>query len=155
MPDVHGDDYFIYGNHDDALICEKSPKFLGDFGIKQIDGRKVFFLSGAMSTDKQYRIEGKSWWAYEELTYVQLCDAAELYRREKPEIVITHDCPLTPRKEMFGYRDAGRTVQALESMFADHQPEHWVFGHHHLNRAAQICGTRFVCVPELCTYIIN
>lgn len=155
MPSLTEKDFFIHGNHDDALICEKSPNFLGSFGVKQMNDHKVFFLSGAESIDKQYRTEGKTWWAYEELTYEELCQAVELYRKEKPNIVVTHDCPLATRKQMFGLTESGRTIQALEAMLCDHQPKEWVFGHHHLNRQDTICGVKFTCVAELSVYQIH
>jgi predicted phosphodiesterase len=150
MPQVTENDYFISGNHDDSLICEKSPHFLGDFGCREFRGVKVFWVSGAMSTDRQYRTEGIDWWAYEELTYEELDEAAKLFIAEKPQLVITHDCPMQVRERMlWQHRPSGITVQALTQMFHSHQPKRWVFGHHHFHHDDTVDGTLFSCCAEL------
>jgi hypothetical protein len=66
--------------------------------------------------------------------------------------MVTHDCP------MFFYSTGLKkqiiipsvTAQALDSAFEKHQPELWIFGHHHVNVDVTIKGTRFICLNELC-----
>ena len=67
---------FIHGNHDDPVLCAKSPHFLGRYGyIEKLD---LFYISGAFSTDKdpQYgsRVCGGGG-PYS--PYVQSCDGCE------------------------------------------------------------------------------
>ena len=143
-------DFWIAGNHDDALVCERCPGNLGDFGARQLCGYSVFFLRGAMSTDRRLRREGETWWAYEELTDQQLDEAVRLYEQVRPQVVITHDCPRQIRDRWFrGQFDESRTVDALSRMFETNQPLYWAFGHHHHPRQEEYRGTHFICVHEL------
>jgi predicted phosphodiesterase len=154
-PKVGPNDLWIAGNHDDALVCEKCPGNLGDFGCREIGDQKVFWVRGADSYDKMYRKEGISWWAYEELTYPQLMEAIELFIKEKPDIMITHDCPafLYPILMHMQNRDLranlSKTPLALNNMFEIHQPKQWLFGHHHISYSSMQAGTKFTCLNEL------
>lgn len=148
-PVVGSNHFFINGNHDNPAECVNIPNYLKDFGIKEVKGHRFFYICGAQSTDKEYRTENVDWWEAEQLPYDRLCEAVALYEKEKPDIVISHDCPMTPRQSMFGYRDGGRTAQALETMFNIHQPKVWAFGHHHRQKQETVCGTRFMCFGEL------
>jgi Icc-related predicted phosphoesterase len=135
---------------------------LGDFGTAEIDGRKIFYVSGAWSIDRAYRIEGVSWWPDEELSVVELNNAIDLYTQEKPEIMITHDGPSPATTWILnrfmltsenGYREQSpaptRTGHALSAMFEIHQPKIWIFGHWHYSWIKKIKGTVFVCLNEL------
>ena len=149
-PECGPNDFWIAGNHDDALVCEKCPGNLGDFGVRQFCGYSVFFMRGAMSTDRAFRTEGESWWAYEELTDQQLDQAVNLYRESRPEVVVTHDCPRQIRDHWFKCAFVeSRTVDALSRMLKAHQPLHWALGHHHHPREELFLGTHFICVNEL------
>lgn len=148
-PKVTPNDYWIAGNHDDALVCEKCPGNLGDYGHKIINERKIFWVRGALSIDRAMRVEGETWWAYEELTYQQLNDAVSLYKEIKPDIVISHDCPRQLHAEHYRYKESGRTVEALGVMLEAHSPTKWVYGHYHVHYDNTIFGTRFICLAEL------
>lgn len=148
MPQLDANDFFIHGNHDNSMICALSPHFLGEYGVKELKDMKVFYLSGAMSTDKAYRTEGDDWWEWEELTYQQLTAAVALYIETKPDLVVSHDCP-TKMREVFGYREGGRTVAAMDQMFEAWKPKAWAFGHHHWQTQCMIDGTKFYCCGEL------
>lgn len=149
-PNVPTDrDFWITGNHDNCDVCINVKGYLGDFGWKEILGQKIFWIRGAMSTDKEHRTPGITWWDNEELPYRLLNYAIDLYREVEPEIVISHDCPAQLRREHFNHRDWGRTVEALGQMLNNHSPKVWAFGHHHISLDRQVFGTRFVCLPEL------
>jgi predicted phosphodiesterase len=83
------------------------------------------------------------------LSMQQLSEAVALFELEKPEIVITHDCPMQIREKWFEHRNFNRTVQAMTAMFHNHQPESWCFGHHHRFVEEKIDGTNFMCLAEL------
>ena len=117
---------------------------------------------GSWSIDRQFRIEGISWWPEEELTISELNDAVDLYIETKPEIVITHDGPgpfthyILNRyalQSQAWYKESTvnptRTGQALSAMFEAFQPKIWCIGHWHTDYEKIIKGTRFICINEL------
>lgn len=152
--------WFIRGNHDNPEIALQNSQYLGNFGVKEIDGYKIFFVSGAWSIDRIHRTQGKDWWPEEELTVQQLNEALDLYIMEKPEIVISHDGPQQPTYKLLNriLYDNGsyiirspiptRTGQALTAMFENHKPKLWLFGHYHTKWEMTIDSTKFICLPE-------
>jgi hypothetical protein len=149
--------YFIRGNHDNPAVARAHPNYLGDYGVKIIDDRKVFYLSGAWSIDQRFRRSGLTWWYDEELSIKELEDAFELYINERPEIVLSHDCPtkvaahILLRHSLYGNPEVypTRTGQALSAMFSAYQPKYWNFGHYHADWEKTIEGTEFQCLNEL------
>lgn len=146
IPEQHR---FIRGNHDNPDVCRQHPNYLGEFGYTDKD---IFFVSGAYSIDKDWRIEGVSWWNDEELSYTQGQECIDLYKKIKPKIMVSHDCPeslcssqFCEHKEMI----KTRTGQFLQMMFEYHSPKLWVFGHYHTSFKKVIGGTEFVCLAEL------
>ena len=125
------------GNHDnyDAI----PPHALGDYGTHTIplkEGEfKFFFIRGAFSIDQWRRVVGISWWENEELSWEQMYALIPIWEKEKPEIVMSHDCPAmllpsvgcSPRD---GLRPS-RTCNIMDNLFAIHRPKLWIFGHHH------------------------
>ena len=59
-----------------------------------IDNIGHLFLGGAESTDRVYRVEGKSWWAKETPKYTDYNIAMVNLEKYKPEVVVTHDVPI-------------------------------------------------------------
>ena len=154
-PKVGPNDFWIAGNHDDALICKKCPCNLGDYGVKQVMGMKVFFIRGAMTTDKYRRHDGISFWQYEELTYQDCLKAIDLYIQEKPDMVVSHDCPMQVRSlHKMAQRPHGVTVPVLTQMYEAHQPNYWCYGHHHMNWKDKVGDTAFTCIAPLERVII-
>lgn len=109
--DVHA----ILGNHEAHDKVDKYPFLLGDYGYKDIDGFKFFYVSGGYSIDKDYRIkrdklwhrylqdegihmlinpEGHySWFPQEELSKDELEKCINLYEEIKPDILLAHEQP--------------------------------------------------------------
>lgn len=144
---------FIHGNHDDPEMCAKEKGYLGRYGVTP---EGIFFMSGAFSVDAFYRTSGVDWWFNEQLNIQELDEAIELYKKTKPDIVITHDCPRSLYPFMLNkigkpqgplYENA--TSHALETMRNFHQPKIHVFGHWHRSVDEQIGDTRFICLNEL------
>lgn len=129
---------FIRGNHDDPEICRASPNYLGDFGAQG----ELFYVSGAFSIDYQFRTPGLDWWYDEELSVPQFEECLKLYENAKPRVVISHDCPnfLNPQ-----YAPT-RTSSYLQTMHNIHQPDLWLFGHHHVSRTTTYGKTTFRCL---------
>jgi predicted phosphodiesterase len=138
----------ILGNHDN--YDKIPPHSLGDFGEVKLDNMEFFFVRGADSIDKQYRIEGVSWWRNEELTYEQLDECITLYERVKPYVVLSHTCPKFLISYLGGQPQWGnKTENAMNQMWSIHQPYLWVHGHYHQSKVTQIENTKFVCLDEL------
>jgi hypothetical protein len=152
---------WIRGNHDKPDLCRRHPNYLGDYGYLPEDS--LFYLAGAFSIDRAFRIEGQSWWADEELSWPELQQAIDLYKEKKPRFVVSHDAPSEAATQLLiviagGFRPEkldgvqSRTAQALQVMFDFHQPKEWVFGHYHIDKSFDWKGTKFTCVNELSTY---
>lgn len=98
----------IDGNHEGHELLSKLPiikKFKGKVRkvsdsvfyairgeIYTINGKKILTFGGAESTDKQYRVEGYSWWKDEEITIKDFKRTIDNLEREnfKVDYFITH-----------------------------------------------------------------
>ncbi|MCL2429987.1 MAG: metallophosphoesterase family protein [Alphaproteobacteria bacterium] len=147
---VAGNQRFIRGNHDNPEACGQSRQWIAD-GTVEGD---VMFVGGALSVDQAWRTPGLDWWADEELTIAEIDRLIDVYAAAKPRIMVTHDCPQfleATMLEVVGAQTSipSRTRQALDAMFARHQPEHWVFGHWHRTHRTERNGCLFTCLGEL------
>jgi predicted phosphodiesterase len=140
-----------FGNHDDYSFLYE-PHSLSNWSYAYES--KVMTVRGAYSIDKAYRTENLDWWANEELNYEEMQNAIDFYNFNKPKIMITHDCPDYARRYLFGIRDKSITSNGLQVMFQNHQPDIWIFGHHHRSKNEVINGTRFICLAELETMVL-
>jgi hypothetical protein len=136
---------FIRGNHDSPAECAKSKQWIPDGHYE----RGMMFVGGANSIDREYRIEGVSWWLDEELSYSELGNMIDRYIENKPRVMVTHDAPESAVARFFNCYDGNRTRQAFENMLAFHRPEFWIFGHWHRHVDCVVNGTRFICLAEL------
>ena len=160
---------FIAGNHDNYdQYYESAHTFNNtkDFGLASHGGLEFFFVRGGFSIDWKQRQKSylhgspKSYWDNEELNIEEMEKALHEYRKVKPDVVITHECPRSISKhvgcndilESFGYNPrtfSTKTSELLELMFQAHQPKRWYFGHYHNDWASVINGTTFICLNEL------
>lgn len=143
----------IGGNHDNYDIVNNYPHYLGDYGTTNIGGVDFFFVRGERSVDAHLRTEGVSWWRNEELSMAESYAAIENYISAKPSIVISHGCPAEVIQHFCTNNHKlihpSRTSQMMDAMFAGHQPDLWIFGHHHNSMTKKIGTTKFVCLNEL------
>ena len=142
---------WIRGNHDDPNMCKLHSNYLGNFGyIKKAD---IFFISGGLSIDKEYRIENISWWKDEELNYEQTMQCIEEYINSKPRIVVSHECPTVIKYDaltnILKSQIASYTEKLLQNLYELHQPEYWIFGHHHNYIYKKYKNTTFVGLDEI------
>lgn len=140
---------FIRGNHDDPFLCKDRPGYIEDGTFDSERG--IMYVGGAWSIDWNWRTPGYSWWPEEELSPEELAATADEYIKNRPRIMVTHDCPTSTAFDMFingtgkpQYRT--RTAEAFENMFHHHKPDIWIFGHWHEDHDYYINGTRFICL---------
>jgi hypothetical protein len=141
---------FIGGNHDD--YDHRPEMMMNDFGTFKINDTVFFWIRGALSVDKAQRRQGISWWEEEELSYRQGFAAIEAYEKARPDIMLTHDCPVSLL--MFFLTNAmkeipSRTGQILQECLDVHRPKKWFFGHHHRNKTVTYRDVEFTCIDEL------
>jgi hypothetical protein len=148
------DHRFIRGNHDNPAECRKSPNYMGDYGYWP--DKKIYYIGGAYSVDFMYRAVGVSWWPDEELSIPELQLVIEDFVRNKPDIVITHECPTQIRPMVLPNAQLvqTKTDQALQLCFERWKPALWVFGHYHTSWTRKVGGTEFRCLNELETFTI-
>jgi hypothetical protein len=150
-PEINTDHKFIRGNHDSPEECKNHPNYLGDYGYVPVPS--IFYVSGGFSIDHRSRYNGLNFWEDEELSHNTMLEVIELYKKSKPRIVVSHECPLDMKnyfvrnQAKLGYDS--RTEELLQTLFEIHQPEYWIFGHHHHFREMDQDGTHFVCLDEL------
>jgi len=139
--------YYIRGNHDNPAATLDFAGYLGDYGCSA--NEKVMWVSGAHSIDKDDRTPTIDWWEGEELSYQQCGDVVDMYTRIKPEVMITHDCPLDlytwlgiPEQDVV----PNKTANLLSSLLEIHKPKRWFFGHHHKRLNMTIQGVDFRCL---------
>lgn len=157
LHDMGSEHKFFRGNHDSPAKCKEHPNYYGDYGYAAAD--RIFHVAGAWSIDRAWRVEGRTWWADEELSYQELGDVIDIYRLLKPRFVLSHEAPakaanvllsnlLGPYFLAKGECANSRTAQALQSMLEFHAPEKWIFGHYHVDKTFRVPGfdTEFICL---------
>lgn len=150
------------GNHDnyfevDGAFIKQTPHFLGDFGTFAVpEVGEFFFVRGGRSIDKEYRVEGVTWFPQEELSYAQSMMAFDAYCEKKPDFMVTHECPSSIIDKISWFKTwngqvitPSATANLLEQMLLQHRPKLWIFGHHHSSFDQTIDSCRFVCLEPL------
>ena len=155
---------FIMGNHDNYDDYNFCSLTLYAYDMVDFFDIPFFYVTGSFSIDclprvANYALSGhKTWWYEEQLSQEELNSAVKFYEKFKPDLVITHDCPLcvkdyvsTPQiMKDFGWPIdmVNRTQEALQRMYEIHQPKLWVFGHYHKDWTTMLGKTQFVCVAS-------
>jgi hypothetical protein len=153
VPALDPKDQWFDGNHDKLSVCKEHPNYLGRFGMHPLG---FFWSGGAFSVDAFYRRAGIDWWPSEQMSRPEMEEALQLYADEKPDLVVSHDCPRLCYdhmmkmigKEQGPYYENSNAFY-LDSLFKTRKPKLWLFGHWHVHANFEIDGTKFVCIPEL------
>ncbi len=102
-------------------------------------GRKFISVGGANSIDKDYRIEGQTWWKGEQIT---IQDIQHSIDGGKVDVMFSHDLPMNI--EITGHHRTADKWNAEEIEYANHsrealqkvidviQPEFMLHGHYHI-----------------------
>ncbi|MBQ8024249.1 MAG: metallophosphoesterase [Succinivibrio sp.] len=119
--------------------------------VYELDGYKFLSVGGAMSMDRRYRIEHKSYWSEETITEADIVRAISSLKavNNKVDFVLTHTCPSSIlEKELSLSRNADPdyisklkfalendpSVKLLESLKHKINFTEWYFGHFHVDR---------------------
>ena len=104
----------------------------------EIEGKTVFTMGGAYSTDKAYRREGRSWWSAEQPSAEEYDTARATLERcsNKADIIITHTLPRSVI-HMLGYFPDPHDMELtwfFERLYRDMKFRMWFGGHFHEDR---------------------
>lgn len=160
--DTDIDIFFCDGNHDNHEMLDRRWR---DSGMKdiveiaprafhvrrgalvEIDNIKHIFMGGARSIDKDRRIEGKTWWAREVPSREEMERFVVNMDSLKPEVVVSHDCPLGDMRPWRFGGDEDPVARDLANAWniISHSPDLWIFGHHHVMMQSMQGKTMFAC----------
>lgn len=149
-----GQHYFIRGNHDNPGVCKRHKFWVKDGG--SAFGRDdIFCVGGAVSIDKDRRLEGYEWWPDEELSYNELCRIMDIYELVKPAVVVSHECPETVVSHLVHSRGLFKldipctTRKCFDNMLEIHKPDVWIHGHWHFDHHTVFDGVEYIGLGEL------
>ena len=140
---------FVDGNHENHVAIAKYPEkyFFGGkvnviadsvYHLKRgeiysIQDHNFFTMGGAVSTDKEYRTEGKSWWPEELPTDTEIKYAKQNIADHDYNIdyIITHAAPTKIQSLISNYDKPNRLTNFFSWIDNTVDYSHWYFGHYH------------------------
>jgi DNA repair exonuclease SbcCD nuclease subunit len=150
---------FVDGNHENHPLLNQLPlinMFGGKVGkvndsiyhlkrgeIYAIDNKTIFTFGGAVSVDKESRIDGISWWEEEVASYQEMDYGIEQLKKYNNEVdyIITHCCSTSTQNkidEMYTEDIMTKYFQYIEDNV---KFKHWFFGHYHDDIKIDGCHT--------------
>ena len=142
---------FFVGNHDNRTLANTMPACLGDFG----EFENIFFVSGARSIDAHDRIEGKNWWANEELSYGQASACLDAWEKSDKDIIVSHDTTQSFVERFMLIYDRSITRTLLQSMIEVRKPKMVIFGHHHRRYEIDHDGIQYRGLAINATFVLD
>lgn len=134
---------FIRGNHDPVEQCGRLTENYIPAGSMY---KGLFCIGGA---DHYPGRPG------EPAVLVDFDDVRREYLEAKPQIVVTHTCPEIAGDVLtYGAYTSMPMEAFLQSLWEEHRPDLWVFGHWHMSRAFSLGGTEFRCLNTLEGFVI-
>jgi DNA repair exonuclease SbcCD nuclease subunit len=152
-------------NHDRLAELETVQMFGGDVGIISdtifhlrrgrvytIDGKSIFTCGGGQSIDKARRVEFKSWWRNELLSYKEQDDALGNLEKvgNQVDYVLTHEAPIqfVPKflnKDPEGAFAKGKSPVAnfFGHLYDILTFKHWYCGHYHVDETIDNVTTMY------------
>lgn len=144
---------FVDGNHENFNLLNSYPVEEWNGGkvhrindkvihlmrgqVFTIDGKTIFTMGGASSTDQAYREEDISWWKEELPTQEEYDEAlANLDKCDwKVDYVCTHCAPNRILKQIGYWMKKDRLTCFLDTLVDDLDFECWFFGHYHIDNS--------------------
>lgn len=140
---------FVDGNHENHILLSKLPEvemFGGKVGkvndsiyhlkrgqVYTIAGKKFFCFGGAKSTDKEWRVEGLSWWPEEMPTKQEMDYGLETLKKYdfKVDYIISHCAPSMIQWEMDSRFDNDELTKYFDTVAARTEFKTRFYGHYH------------------------
>ncbi|TCM99437.1 hypothetical protein EV294_102737 [Paenibacillus sp. BK033] len=144
---------FIDGNHENFDLLEKYPTEFWNGGkihkindsvfhmtrgqVFNIDGLKFFTFGGAASHDKEYRVEGKSWWRREMPSQEEYEEGLKnlVNNSWAVDYVLTHTCSIEILNWLNNHYSFNYEEDIMHNYFQTIQNQlkynRWFFGHFH------------------------
>lgn len=140
---------FVDGNHENFDLLETFPivDFLGGKARKisqsiyhlmrgeiyTINGEKYFCFGGAESTDKDHRVEGKSWWEQELPDFYEIENGLNNLKsvNYKVDYIITHCAPFDFEFDIVGGLDGNYLTLFFDRLWDLVDFKYWFCGHYH------------------------
>ncbi len=147
--------YFCDGNHEDhesLRSLENNEIMKNVFYMKRgsvltlPDGRKVLFIGGAYSIDKDIRTPGKDWFPEEIISQQDIYNLPDT----EIDIVISHTAPTEFKVfdyHMDFFKDSSR--DALSYVLQKYHPKLWYFGHMHTFKQGFVSDCRWTCLSSI------
>lgn len=106
--------------------------------VYEIEGKKIFTFGGGFSIDKEYRIEGRSWWKEEMPSKEEYEEGIKNLERVNNEVdyIFTHTAPRFICERLV--REIYEGEEALQYYLAEISElvafKKWYYGHWHMDR---------------------
>jgi DNA repair exonuclease SbcCD nuclease subunit len=157
--------YVIRGNHDDPSYFNQTNNpfdfsnitLLSDYSELNLLGKSILLVGGAVSIDRRFRQEGKSWWSDEE--FVLKFENEFPYKDREYDLVVTHTRPAVCgafkgfdniREYIFQDPDLRNDLiiesQAMDKLWEWTKPKNWIYGHFHKTIITEHENTAFRCL---------
>ena len=157
--------YAIRGNHDDPEYFKQTNNpfdfsnitLLQDYSELDLLGKSILLVGGAVSIDRRWREEGKSYWSDE--TFKLKLDHEFPYKDRQYDLVVTHTRPgvCGAFKGFHKIRewcdqdpdlknDLIEESQLVDYLYEHTKPKDWVYGHFHESNLITHEGTVFRCL---------
>lgn len=157
--------YVVRGNHDspEYFVQTNNPfdlnniTLLADYSELDLLGQSFLFVGGAISIDRAFRVEGKSYWSDEE--FVLKLEHEFPYKDRSYDVVVTHTrpgvCGAFKGFDNIKYwtdqdfdlkNDLIEEAQKLDYLYEKTKPKKWYYAHFHQSNIITYEGTVFRCV---------
>jgi predicted phosphodiesterase len=159
--------YVIRGNHDNPYFWQgnhiyENIQLLPDYTIKTIEGKRVFFVGGAISIDRKVN---PYYWVDEVFVY----DKDKTFEARDIDIVVTHTAPNyvfplgindlvrhyaqdDPNLITELYIEREQMAEMCDMLMFNNNITHHFYGHFHANEITQYKTCEFRCVGINNTY---
>lgn len=104
--------------------------------VFNIANKSIFTFGGAESYDKEYRLDGISWWKEEIPNYKEVQEALNNLEKvnNKVDIILTHTCPHTFSYQMIHEISKDPVENMLDEFYNNVEYKKWFFGHWHIDK---------------------
>ena len=157
--------YVIRGNHDDPECFKQTNNpfdfsnitLLQDYAELNLLGKSILLVGGAVSIDRRFRTEGKSWWSDE--TFKLKLEDQFPYKDRQYDLVVTHtrpgvcgafkgfdDIAFYCEKDPELKKDLIEESQQVDYLYEKTKPKDWIYGHFHKSDLTQYEDTKFRCL---------